>query len=232
MDLEIGRLLNHLEKNDQLDNTIIMFLSDNGATQAGIYQATSWVADRSGPVGSANSFDSYGPGWANTSNVPYRLFKHWTTEGGIKTPFILHWPEKIRQGKRIEAYGHIIDILPTCLQAAGLDQDEISEAVNQQLVGLDLLSGLQGNLPPDRILYWEHQNNWAIRKGPWKLVKVHSKNPKGKAELFNLNEDPGETQDLYAQNPQLAQELEKLYKTWSEEVGVVDFDSTILSREI
>lgn len=121
MDQNIGRLLDLLAKKDQLENTLIFFLSDNGATDAAIYLARQWVAERDGPTGSARSFDAYGARWANVSNTPYPLFKSTVAEGGIKTPLIVHFPAEIPAGQRSERYGHVIDLLPTCLEMAGLD---------------------------------------------------------------------------------------------------------------
>lgn len=232
MDQDIGRLVSFLEQRGQLDNTLIMFLSDNGATQAGIYQATSWVADRSGPIGSANSFDSYGGGWANASNVPYRLFKHWTTEGGIKTPFILHWPDRVRESKIVREYGHIIDIMPTCLAAAGMEADQISIISAKPMEGIDLLQTIEKPLDTERPLFWEHQGHWAVRKGHWKLVYTDYKDQISEAALYNLENDPAEVNDVKQSNPEKARELQQLYQQWADRVGVVPFDSLILARGI
>ena len=228
MDQGIGQLIDYLEKNGKLNNTIIMFLSDNGATKAGIYQATNWVANRSGPIGSENSFDSYGARWANMSNVPYRLFKHWTAEGGIKTPFIMHWPDKIKPNTVIKNYGHIIDIMPTCLIASGASTEKIA---HYKLEGSDLLEPQFKN-DTSRAVFWEHQGNWAVRKGSWKLLYVNYKNKPLNASLYNLSSDPTELQDIKDDYPDKARELQELYKQWSEYVGVAPFDSLILARPI
>ncbi len=227
MDQGIGEVISYLEKEDKLDNTIIMFLSDNGATKAGIYMATSWVADRSGPIGSENSFDSYGARWANASNVPFRLFKTWTAEGGIKTPFIMHWPAHIEPA-RVENYGHLIDVMPTCLKAAGVSKETMQQ---YNLEGVDLLNPEFKN-DTSRVIYWEHHGNWAVRKGPWKLLSARYKKSPVKVGLYNLEEDPAELNDLKHEYPGKVQELQELYDKWTEKVGVLPFDSLILARPI
>lgn len=228
MDQGIGKVISYLENAGKLDNTIIMFLSDNGATNAGIYRATSWIADRSGPIGSENSFDSYGARWANASNVPYRLFKHWTAEGGIKTPFIMHWPARIKPETVITNYGHLIDIMPTCLKAAGVPNATIRD---YNLEGVDLLVP-KFEEDTSRVIYWEHQGNWAVRKGPWKLMSVVYKKEPAEVGLYNLEQDPAELHDLKNEFPEKTKELHGLYKTWAERVAVMPFDSLILARPI
>ncbi len=228
MDQGIGEVVSYLEKAGKLDNTIIMFLSDNGATKASIYMATSWVADRSGPIGSENSFDSYGARWANTSNTPFRLFKSFVAEGGIKTPFIMHWPAQITPETVKTNYGHVIDIMPTCLKAAGVAAETLAE-YNQE--GVDLL-GPQFEVDTSRVVYWEHNGHWAVRQGPWKLMYVDYKKSPVAANLFNLNNDPAELYDLKNEYPEKARELHELYKAWADKVGVMPFDSLILARPI
>lgn len=230
MDHNIGALLEYLGVNNLLDNTLIMFLSDNGATKAAIYLATGWVADRSGPIGSANSFDSYGAGWANASNTPFRLFKHWTNEGGIKTPLIMHWPNQIPAGSKNRSYGHVIDIMPTCLSAAGFTTSELNQIFKIPLEGTDLISRDSSN--NEDVLYWEHQGHWAVRKGSWKLLHNHDKDSTGEYALYDISRDPGEMKDLKDLHPELSNRLYQQYLEWEEKVGVKPFDSLILARDI
>ncbi len=231
MDLGIGEIIRMLRKEKELENSLIMFLSDNGATNAAIYLAASWAADRSGPIGSANSFDAYGARWANASNTPFKLFKHWTTEGGIATPFIAFWPQKISPRLENRHYAHVIDLLPTCLDAAGLsDGQNLPEAEGISLLPVFLTNGQN----PERILFWEHQGSWAVRKGKWKLV--HTKKIMGREvsllELFDLEEDRAECHDLSSEYPEIVRELKELYEKWASRAGVVPWDSLILAREL
>lgn len=230
MDQDIGRVLQHLEDQQELDNTLILFLSDNGATHSSIYRATSWVVDRSGPIGSAASFDAYGGRWGNMSNVPFRLFKHWTTEGGIKTPLIIHWPDGLAGTAPLPAYGHIIDLMPTCLRAAGLSA-EVLLTTYPHLEGINLFEG-PSSAQDERMLFWEHQDHWAVRQGPWKLVYTHEQGSHPAPRLFHLQDDPAELHDLKEQHPGRYKRLHAAYQQWAKEVGVLPFDSLILARDL
>lgn len=225
MDTGIGQITEYLKETGELDNTFIMFLSDNGATKASIYLATSFYADRSGPIGSAKSFDSQGAGWANANNTPLRLFKTWPYEGGIATPFVAFWPEKIPSGIiNSEQVAHVIDLLPTCLDAAG---DEMVEDIE----GMSILPQLEGKKGAvERTLYWEHQGGKAIRKGKWKLVM--DKQPDSKWELYNVNTDRAESDDVVELYPEVAAELEKMWWDWANNVGVEPWDSLKLIRDL
>jgi arylsulfatase len=236
MDLEIGRIMEELRREKTIENTLIMFLSDNGATQAAIYLAASWYADRSGPIGTAASFDAYGAGWANASNTPFKLFKYWTAEGGIATPFIAFWPGKIEPGINLDRYGHVIDLLPTCLDAAGFSpQNPNNHAESSGIEGISLLPLFRGaDLPSERNLFWEHHGNWAVRDGPWKLLFTLQVNRTyvEPLELFDLSADRSECFDLSADYPEKVNELKALYLEWAEKVGVEPWDSLILAREL
>lgn len=232
MDSGIGEVLDLLESRGELDNTIVMFLSDNGATRAEMWWATQWIADRSGPIGSEQSLDSYGK-WANTSNVPFRRFKGDTYEGGIITPFILRWPEKVDPGMISDYPGHVIDIMPTLLEAAGThyperhDGKDILPAEGHSLLPLILSSDAE---MPEPELYWEHFGDRAVRIGDWKLVK-------GKEEpewnLYDLSTDPTELNDLSEIHPGRVADMEKKYNTWADRVGALPdsiYDDLVLVR--
>lgn len=236
MDRGIGKVVNQLKASKQLDNTLILFLSDNGATHAAIYLAKSWVADRSGAIGSAQSFDSYGAMWGNVSNTPYRLFKNYTTEGGIKTPLIAHYPRLIAPSSRSNDYAHVIDILPTCLELAEVSYPTAYQGKRiKPTEGTSLVPVFEKKkLPADRPIIWEHQGSWAIRKGKWKLVTISKKRATQESypALFDLENDPTEMTDLSDQYPKIVEELLQLYKSKAAEMGVVPVDSLILARKI
>jgi len=220
MDQGIGKVLDQLEHEGELDNTIIMFLSDNGATKAEMWWATQWIADRSGPIGSEQSLDSYGK-WANTSNVPFRKFKGDVYEGGIITPFICSWPDQLEPGM-IKTYpGTVLDIMPTLVDAAGASYPESRNG--KPLLPLEghsllpLMENPAAEMPVPE-LYWEHFGDRAVRIADWKLVR-------GKREsdwnLFDLSADPTELNDLSDQFPDKVLELREKYSTWAQRVGVI-----------
>ncbi len=225
MDAGIGQITEYLRETGELDNTFIVFLSDNGATKASIHLATSFYADRSGSIGSPNSFDSQGAGWANANNTPLQLFKTWPYEGGIATPFVAFWPEKIPSGiiDSVQV-AHVIDFLPTCLDAAGIEPVNVLE-------GMSILPQLTGHASIDeRTFYWEHQSGKAIRKGNWKLVM--DKQADSKWELYNMNTDRTEMKDVIELHPHVAGELEKLWWEWANRIGVEPWDSLKLIRDL
>lgn len=229
MDLRVGEVLNYLEAEKILNNTLILFLSDNGATDAYIYLATQWIADRSGPIGSEQSFEAQGGKWANVSNTPFRKFKKYTHEGGIITPLLLRYPGKYDAGSLYRQPGHIIDILPTVLDVTGLEYpSERNGKETLSLQGISLLK-LTDTLtqPPGRILYWEHQNHEAIRNGNWKLVRARGE----EWELHDLSDDPTELVDLSETYPGKSDQLLDLYAIWAAEMGVEDLNSLKLTRE-
>ena len=234
MDREIGRIIKNLTEIGILKNTLVIFLSDNGATQAAIYLAKNWVASRSGEIGSAESFDAYGASWANASNTPFRLFKHWTTEGGIATPFIAFWPARIKAGLEREQYGHVMDLLPTCMEAAGITAAR-NEKGKIPLAGKSLFPLFSGKtLPGERTIFWEHQGNWAVRRGDWKLVFTREVNRKmiNDLNLYNIRSDRSEANDLSNLYPEIVYELDSLYQIWADQTGVEPWDSLILARNL
>jgi arylsulfatase len=211
MDRGIGRLLDELDRRGMTGNTIVMFLSDNGG-----------CAEEIGPEGRSKNFplrtrdgrpirlgngtdirpgpeDTYasvGLEWAHVSNTPFRLFKSFVHEGGIATPFILRWPGVAPAGHVSSRVGHVIDLLPTCLDPAA--------------------SRLLGPEPPPRALFWEHEGNRAVRQDRWKLVAVHG----GPWELYDLETDRTELRDLAAAQPARVRELAALYDDWAARAGV------------
>jgi len=228
MDLKVGEILDYLEKNDELDNTLVVFLSDNGATHAYIYLVTQWIADRSGPIGSERSFDAQGAMWANASNTPYRLFKSRTAEGGIITPLLIRYPEGVHPGTRIRTPGHIIDIMPTIIEATGVHYPKEGEnSTLKKLRGMSLLPFTDSNqMIPERPLFWEHQGREAVRFGKWKLVHQQGE----LWQLYDLYNDPTELSDVSERNTEVVRHLEDMYYTWSAEVGVMPWDSLKLAH--
>ena len=209
MDLEIGRVIAQLKANGTFDDTLILFVSDNGASAEQILRGDG--SDRSALPGSAKTYLGLGPGWASVANTPFRLYKSWTHEGGIATPMIAHWPNGIAaRGELCKNPGHLIDLAPTLIELAG---GKWPVTCNNQPVppnpGKSLVPVFtkDGSVTHD-FLWWLHDDNRAIRIGDWKLVADHQK----PWELYDLSGDRSETYNLAVANPSKVKELEQ---TWT-----------------
>jgi len=221
MDQGIGDIINTLEEMGELDNTVIMFLSDNGATREYIDRNPS-PADTAA-IGTRFSWASYTASWANASNVPFRLYKSWVHEGGISTPFIVHYPNQIKQRRINRQVGHVIDLMATCTDLA---QAEYPQQYQNQRIkpteGISLLPIMQGDsVERNQPLFWEHMGNRAIRDGNWKLA---APGPTKAWELYNMAEDRSETQNLANQHPERTQDLAQKWQDWADRVGVVSWE--------
>jgi arylsulfatase len=227
-----------------------MFLSDNGGSPEPVNNPTKFSVPRftrSGePVqrgtnpdimpGPATTFQSYGIGWANASNTPFRLFKRWVHEGGIATPLIVKWPAVIKNSGTITGQtGHVIDIMATCIDAAGAVYPvEFQGNRITPLEGKSLLPVFRnGERKGHDVLYWEHEGNRAVLKGNMKLVSFYSENRQqkvsrgertGKWELYDLESDRSELNDLAEVHPEIVNRLKSLYEIWSDRVGVVPWE--------
>ena len=228
MDQNIGRLVEYLKAAGKYENTLILFMSDNGACQEGgklggktdPFDLATWEATYgAGP--------SYGDVWANASNTPFRKFKHFTHEGGLSTPLIAHWPKGIEA--RADWYrepASLIDLAPTVyeLAHAAYPKRQGGQAIHA-LSGKSLTSAFAGgSIDREEPLFFEHEDNAAIMDGKWKLVGSSVSVPGGvdltKWELYDLEKDRPETRDLAASRPKVTQRLAKKWANWAEEVGV------------
>ncbi len=218
MDQGIGKILAKLNQVGKEENTLIMFLSDNG----GCHETGPLGFDsrKNGlPPGGVDSYMSYGQSWANASNTPFRLFKKYTHEGGIATPLIVRWPAVIKNnGSITHQVGHIIDIMATCVDVA---EAEYPKSVDGRKImapeGRSLLPILQGKKrKAHNYLFWEHRKHEGIRHGKWKLVAEN----RGQWELYDLEQDRSEMNDLADEYPELAQQLKSKYEDWANRVGV------------
>lgn len=216
MDQGIGKIIRALEEQNILDNTIIMFLSDNGGTSEWVHKQGANLAD----YGTRNSWESYSASWANVSNTPFRMYKHWVHEGGISTPFIVHYPKLIKEHKIERQLAHVMDIMPTCIELAGANYPFRYENKEiKPLEGKSLLPVFEGEEREGyKILFWEHMGNRAVRKGHWKLV---SKYPQNEWELYNIDEDRIESNNLALKLPEKVKELEKDYFEWTKRANVI-----------
>ncbi len=212
MDREIGRVVEQLRQMNALDNTLILFLSDNGASAEMMVRDDGHDPDA--PPGSAATHLCLGPGWSSTANTPLRRHKTWVEEGGISTSLIVHWPQGIKaRGELRNTPGHVIDLVPTFLQLAGGEQPaQWNGEPLEPLPGRSLVPVFAGNADLHRDqLWWAHEGNRAIRVGDWKLVA----DKKAEWELYDLKTDRGELHDLAAQHPDKVRDLsERWERQW------------------
>ena len=209
MDREIGRLLDQLRRMQAFDNTLICFVSDNGASAEIMVRDDGH--DSAAPMGSAASHLCLGPGWSSVGNTPLRRHKTWVHEGGISSPLVMHWPQGIKaKGELRQTPGHLIDIVPTVLEVAQAPRNPAdTTGAAPALEGLSLVPAMaqDGSLKRDH-LWWSHEDNRAIRVGDWKLV-VSKKNP---WELYDLSRDRSESHNLADKHPEKVRELEQLWE--------------------
>jgi len=230
MDRGIGRIVRALERNRRLDNTIIMFTVDNGAchVEYGPTRKGDFLNEttrdgrplRPGNVpeimpGPEDTWQSVGRGWANVSNTPYRLFKLHAHEGGVRNSLIVRWPKGLTgTGKITGAVAHMIDIMPTLLDGAGVSCPESYRGKRMMpMDGRSMLGVLQGKPPVDHDpMFWSWARGKAVIHGNWKLVRV-GREP---WELYNIDADPTELNDLAKTYPEKVKSLEALWTTWSQ----------------
>lgn len=222
VDEGVGRVVAKLQEHGALDNTLILFLTDNGASaESG---ATGFVrSDRGKPkakTGAPDSYVSFGIAGANMCDTPFRKYKMYVHEGGVATPLVAHWPKGIASnlnGKLVHDVGHVIDLLPTCLELAGADYPlQRRRQTVTPAAGTSLAPVFRGESLGQRELYFEHQGNAAVRVGDWKLVRA-----KGEPwELYDLASDRTELNDLSKQQPDRVAKFAADWQAWAESVGV------------
>lgn len=225
MDAGIGRIVAQLKESGQLQNTLILFLQDNGACAETVGRSAGDRGNetfegrpiRTGPnvmPGPGDTYIAYGRGWANVSNTPFREYKHWVHEGGISTPLIAHWPQGIpqsRSGQLEPQPAHLIDLMATCvdLAAAEYPREHLGQAI-QPREGVSLRPGFLGQqLNRKQPLFWEHEANKAVRDGHWKLV-AKANQP---WELYDIRQDRVESNSLVAAHPDI---VKKMSDQWDE----------------
>jgi arylsulfatase len=232
MDRGVGAIVDEVRARGDLDNTLIVFLSDNGGSAEEI-DSTGGTAGgfpkktRSGQIvrlgndpkinpGPEDTYASYGLEWAGLSNTPFRRYKSFVHEGGIAAPLIVSWPGRIVPGLTHEQ-GHVIDFMPTLLEVAGAPYPtQYKGNTIRPVEGRSLLPVLQGGTRPPVAYGWEHEGNRAVRDSDWKLVSRYPQS----WELYDMREDRLETHDLAKAMPQKAADMAKLYGSWASRVGV------------
>ena len=215
MDQGIGRILDAIEASGEKDNTMILFLSDNGGCSEKYNQ------DRPENIpGSPEYYMTCGPGWAFAQNTPFRRFKSWMHEGGISTPLIVRWPDIIQPNTVTHQVGHIIDFMPTFLEAAQSDYPAVFKEISIIPVeGKSLIPVFHGKQREGHeSLWWEFAGNRAVREGDWKLVwdrKVQD------WELYHMRHDRTEMVDLASQYPERVRKLASSWNSWAISTGAI-----------
>ncbi|MDZ7720784.1 MAG: arylsulfatase [Balneolaceae bacterium] len=213
MDQNIGRVIEYLEERDELDNTLLMFVSDNGAS-------AEVVEIGEGEIGSMTRWSSLKEDWANVANTPFRMFKNYSHEGGTATPFIVHWPDVIPEGGQVDhSLLHFIDIMPTLVEVSGGSYPE--QYKGEQLYpmeGVSFLPLFKGD-PVERTepLYYEWNEGRAVHTENWKLVQWGEE-----WELYDRRTDLTETKDLADEYPDTVELLEAKWEVWSDRLKSMD----------
>ena len=256
MDEGIGRIVEALETTGEIDNTLIVFLSDNGGCAEEL--EVRGMADRDEPPfyrvrtkegrparfgntpeitpGPPDTYTSYGVPWANLSNTPFKMYKHWTHEGGIATPFIVSWPKGIacNPGVIDHSPSQLPDVVATIMDITGVEYPESFDGHTiAPLEGESFLPVLQGKHWERGPLFWEHEGNAAVRDGKWKVVKnftgAESATPgycdperRGDWELYDMERDRTELSNLADEQPDIVERLSTAYEEWAARCGVKD----------
>jgi arylsulfatase A-like enzyme len=246
MDRGVGRILDALVRTGRRDDTIVIFLSDNGASpeelpkidEESFRQRTDILPPRTRDgrqlrvgntpdivPGAEDTYASYGQAWANLSNTPLRLYKRWVHEGGIAAPFILHWHSGGLPAGTVEHRpAQLTDVLPTLLEATGADYpDSFRGRPIPPPEGRSMLAALRGEPTTERTLYWEHTGNCAIRQGRWKLVREYPH----RWELYDMTADRTELVDVAAVHPDIVERLGTAWQEWADRVGVLPWEATL-----
>lgn len=241
MDQGIGRIMDSLKNTGQLDNTLVIFLSDNGAcaedipsdvTKEEMVDQLQLARDKTRRgeevlfgnrpdvmPGAENTYQSYETAWANLSNSPFRLYKHWIHEGGISTPLIMSWPEGIKEkGVLRHSPGQLPDIMATILDITGSEYPETYNGHEiHPLEGSSLMPIVEDDTPKNDPLFWEHEGNAGIREGQWKLVRDYP----GDWELYDMANDRTELMDVAHKHPEKVAAMADRYNEWANRCGVI-----------
>lgn len=223
MDRNIGRVIGDLKRHDELEDTLLVFLSDNGA-------CAEWDphgfddnpypknklhrGDRLAGMGQKGTFHSYGTGWANACNTPFRLYKHYNHEGGISSPFILHWPARMKRRGEIDRQpAHLIDLSAMLIELGhGAYPKRWNDKPILPLPGTSLTPVIDGKQLPSRPIFFEHEGNRAVRLGKWKIVWT---NYEKRWELYNIDADRSELNDLAGSFSGRVKKMDTLWRDWA-----------------
>ena len=221
IDRSVGTLVEGLKKRGLYENTLIMFMSDNGGNAEG---GPPGVTKGEGPIGGPQSYVQLGMNWATLANTPFRRYKHFTHEGGISSAFIAHWPAGIpseRNGTLEKQPAHVIDIMATAVDLAGAKYPtEFKGNAILPVEGVSLRPAFEGqSLHRTNPIFWEHEGNKAVRDGKWKLVQKW----RGPWELYDMEADRTELHNVAAEHPEVVAKLDSAWKTWEQRAFADDW---------
>jgi len=242
VDQGIGNIVSTVAKTNELDNTLIIFLSDNGASAEVIPTVypdfAKAIFDKYTPAsgektaigndvnvmpGAKTTFQTMGLEWANVSNTPFRQHKSKVHEGGIASPLIVSWPVGLKSNANsvVHSPSHVIDIMSTVLDVTKTKAPQGEDKIS----GISLLPQLHGKAAPQRTLFWEHEGNRAVRDGEWKLVSMFGK----PWELYNAANDRTEVHDVASEHPKLVADLERKYQAYAKSQRVTPWETILES---
>ena len=227
MDQGIGKVIDALKETGQFENTVIMFMSDNGACAEFISSGKRKAVD-----GKADTFESYRINWANLSSTPFREYKHYTNEGGINTPFIVSWPsgiDKNMNGSFVNEYGYFADIMATCVELSGATYPkEFNGNAIHPMEGVSLVPNFHGGKTKRTMTFWEHEANIAVRDGKWKIVLKTGEGNEFKPEnieLYDIESDPTEMNNIASSYPKRVKSMFQAWESWANRIHVYPLDT-------
>jgi len=230
LDQQIGRLIDHLKETGAYENTLIVFMSDNGAAHRDFIQTRpvlrDYYNDDYADMGSPQSYISYGPQWAEAGSAPFRYFKDYATEGGTNTTMIISHPGIREQNRIHHGFVSLLDLAPTFYEVAGIEYPKTFQGKDvYPLRGesmLPFLSGRADRVHDDEYVFAvEHAGNAMVRKGDWKIVHHRKPFKVENFELYRLSDDPGEQTDRKEEEPEKYRELLSEWEAYVEETGVL-----------
>ena len=236
LDYHIGRIVKHLKETGEYDNTMIIFMSDNGPSSKDFYNNPGWKYVKATynndyeNMGSPSSFVSYGPGWAEASSAPHRYHKRYVYEGGIRAPLIIKPAKSTPIGKKVnKSFVAMTDLAETCYEVAGIkNPNKLDPKLAESLPGNSILPTLRGDVTEihsdDETWVLEHNHHVLVRRGNWKLVNPGFDWTEENFVLYNLSTDPTESTDVKIEHPEIFQELLAEWHSFKEKYKVIRFD--------
>jgi arylsulfatase len=233
VDANIGRLLAYLEEIGEADNTVMIVVSDNGADNNEQDKTfPEWYAKNFDmsyeAMGLPGSYVNYGPGWAGASGTPLHLFKGSASEGGMRVPFIVHYPGKLQKAKLTDAFAYVSDVTPTLLELAGAPAHDGSYGGRkvQEITGKSMVSFLQGDAdrihgPNDAVAY-ELAGSAAVFRGDYKMMRNNPPFGDKKWRLYRYQDDPLELDDRAESEPKRFAEMQAAYNAYAKEVSLIE----------
>jgi arylsulfatase len=233
LDDHIGRLIGYLKDNNLFDNTLIVFMADNGAAGEDFYNDDNYADYKAyiranfdnayDKMGTAESFVSYGPQWAEAGSAPFQRYKGYTREGGIVAPMIITGTGVADQGVIDSSYATVMDLAPTFLEIAGAEYPKDDSLMS--ILGESLTDFLAGNSEAihddDYVTILSHRGRSLVRQGPWKIVTTDGPFDESKFELFDIVADPGEMNNLAETEPEVFAQLLEIWRTKRKEMGII-----------